>query len=287
MNLRDFSAIARPVDFRYPTNRAITIVVSVVLVGEVIRRLLIGTDLAQSSISGVALSLVVFLTWALCRELDPDQDRSAFIAAGFGLVSALVWGSPSLGVLVWLLLIVRVVNRTTGLRASFLDSLAVLALGFWLSYSTLWVIGVITAVAFFLDGALAPPHKRQFVYGCVAALVAVIAASSGGGIRATSGLWIEGGVISLVLCGAFLPVVLAVSELRSVGDETNELLSTGRVRAGQLIALLVGVTSAVIGGSVGLVLVLPLWSAVLGASVYRVVFHRRAGTGNQTGPSGT
>lgn len=45
MNLRDFSAIARPVDFRYPTNRAITIVVSVVLVGEVIRRLLIGTDL--------------------------------------------------------------------------------------------------------------------------------------------------------------------------------------------------------------------------------------------------
>jgi hypothetical protein len=84
----------------------------------------------------------VFLAWVLCRELDPDHDLSAFVAVGLALGGLFLWGLTRLVVLLWLILILRVVNRTMGLPAGILDSLAVLGLGIWLSFGGNWGYGV-------------------------------------------------------------------------------------------------------------------------------------------------
>ena len=103
MSLRNFSAIARPVDPRFPTNRAIAALTLAVIVGDLIRRLVGGSEWLASTWAAGGIGLSVFLAWALCREIDPDRDLSAFVAAGLALVGGLLWGTPGLAVVFWLL----------------------------------------------------------------------------------------------------------------------------------------------------------------------------------------
>ncbi|MEM8966327.1 MAG: hypothetical protein AAGE93_07905, partial [Bacteroidota bacterium] len=77
MDITRFSGLARPIDPAYPTNRAIIIIVSTVFLGLTIYSLSIGQGLIDSLLVGGHLAVVIFLTWALARELDPDYPLSA------------------------------------------------------------------------------------------------------------------------------------------------------------------------------------------------------------------
>ena len=87
--LRRFSSIGRPVDRRYPTNRAIaSLTLVVAILGFAIRRLT-GTHPLESFLGGITLAIGFFLACAIARELDPDHDFSSFVAAGaFSLLAA-------------------------------------------------------------------------------------------------------------------------------------------------------------------------------------------------------
>ena len=271
MDLRRISAIARPIDLRYPTNRAIAVLMAVVLAGEFFRRVLSGSEWLVAGRLGFGLSMTVFLAWALCRELDPDRDLSAFGAAGLALVGALVWGLPGIGAMFWLLLIVRVVNRTTGLRASLLDSLALLALATWLSFNGLWPCGGITAVAMVLDGSMEPANRRNIGFGVLAATLTIVAGLSGAATWSEFRFALPSVAIAVALSILFVPVIYAAGALSSVADDTKELLGTSRVRAGQMLGLFAGVSVALWAGVEGLLIMLPLWAAVLGASAFLLI----------------
>jgi hypothetical protein len=268
MHLRGISALARPIDLRYPTNRAIAALTMVAIVGEAARQLFTGADWMTSGKLGMGLGLAVFLAWAICREIDPDRDLAAFVAAGFALVGTVIWGLSGFGVLFWLLLIVRVLNRTTGLPATSLDSLGLLFLTVWLCFSGLWPFGAIAAGAFLLDGTMAPRHKRHIVFGIVTFVVAAVAATVGGIALSLSAPSFTSGAAALILCLLFVPVIRSAGNVLSVADDTQQGLISSRVRAGQVFALLVGMTAAFFAGTDGLVLVLPLWAAVVGASAF-------------------
>ena len=117
MKLTDVTTLGRPVDPRYPTNLAVVVLSPVVVVAGTIYRLVSGYALLEGVLWGIGAGLAVFLAWALGRELDPDHDLSAFVGAGLTVFGLLLTGLPSLLVLFWLLLALRVVNRSTGLPA--------------------------------------------------------------------------------------------------------------------------------------------------------------------------
>jgi hypothetical protein len=175
MKLNDFTALARtPIDLSYPTNRAIAVLTTVVTIAGAILRLLRGTTPLESVLWGIAAGLAVFLTWALGRELDPDHDLSAFVGAGLVFIALLLVDAPSLLLILWLLSVLRTVNRTVGLPAKPLDSLWVLGLSAWLTWQGYWMVGLVTAVAFLLDGLLPPPLRRQLLASGLAFLATVI-----------------------------------------------------------------------------------------------------------------
>ncbi|MGD2206109.1 MAG: hypothetical protein PVH17_04955, partial [Anaerolineae bacterium] len=67
-------------------------------------------------------------------------------------------------------------------------------------------------------------------------------------------------------------VVLATSQkLDSVGDETGEPLDPQRVRAAQVLALLTTLLAAWWDGAAGVVALLPVWAAMLGTALYRLL----------------
>jgi hypothetical protein len=74
MRVTDITALGRPIAPSYPTNLAIVVLALVVAIAGAILRLLSGVMPLESDLRGIGAGLVLFLTGALGRELDPDHD---------------------------------------------------------------------------------------------------------------------------------------------------------------------------------------------------------------------
>lgn len=278
MEMRSFTSIGRPIDPNYPTNRAIVLIATLVAIAGTILRLTTGLAFFQSVLWGLSAGLAIFLTWAICRELDPDYDLSAFVAVGWALIGLVFWGLPDARTLFWLLLTVRVVNRTTGLPATVFDSFGVLAFGSWLALTGNWGIGALTAVAFFLDAQLRLGNPRQTLFAILSGVTSVAACALGAPIVA-DGIPLA---LSIALgCSICLwPVFAGSQRMATIADDTGEALDGNRVQSGQILALVAGSEVALWHGTAGLVALMPLWAAVLGAAVYRWVLRFRGHQGS-------
>jgi hypothetical protein len=271
MKLTDITALGRiPIDPSYPTNLAIAALTLVVAIGGAILSLLSGAAPLESALWGIEAGLVLFLTWALGRELDPDHDLSAFVGAGLVLIALLLFESPSLLVIFWLLLVLRMVNRTVGLPAKPLDSLAVLGLGAWLAWQGYWMVGLATAVGFLLDGLLSPPLRHHLLVSGLAFVATLVLSIFHGDIAMESGPTTAVVIAAALMAGLFLIVITTSRESRAVGDATGKPLNPRRVQAAQILALLTALLFAWWAGASGMVALLPLWAAMTGVGLYRL-----------------
>jgi hypothetical protein len=271
MKLTDFTALGRiPIDPSYPTNLAIATLALVVTIAGTIVRLLSGAALLESVLWGIGAGLVLFLTWALGRELDPDHDLSAFVGVGLVLLGFLLPDMPSLLVIFWLLMVLRIVNRTVGLPAKPLDSLGVLGLGAWLTWQGYWMVGLMTAAAFLLDGLLSLPLRYHLFAAVLAFVVTVILSIFHGDMAMETGPTMLVVISTVVMAGLFLVVIITTRQVKAVGDATGQLLNPKRVQAAQVLALLIALLFAWWAGTSGVVIVLPLWAAIVGVGLYRL-----------------
>lgn len=98
--------MVRLFDLRLPSNRFVLIAPVLALVGVAA----FGAGAPAPVPSGIEAGFTVLLSWALARELDPDEPASATVAAFAGLL-ILPTGTPSLGAVTTLLFAIRVVTR--------------------------------------------------------------------------------------------------------------------------------------------------------------------------------
>lgn len=100
---------------------------------------------------GVRAGLAAYLSWALCREIDPDHPVSANLAALAGGALALVLETHA-GVLFVMLLVVKVMVGSSGLSPARWEAGA-LGLGAVVFAGTMngWWAGLAMAAALFLD----------------------------------------------------------------------------------------------------------------------------------------
>jgi hypothetical protein len=177
---------------------------------------------------------------------------------------------PSLLTIVWLLLVLRIVNRSVGLPAKPWDSLGVLGLGAWLTWQGYWMIGFMTATAFLLDGLLSPPLRHHLVVSGLSFVTTVILTIFHGDMAVESGPTMPVVLASVVVAGIFLVVIFTTRRVKAVGDATGKVLNARRVQAAQILALVIALLFAWWYGATGLVTMLPLAAAMIGVSLYRL-----------------
>ena len=118
---------------------------------------------------GVRAGLAAYLSWALCREIDPDHPVSANLAALAGGALALALETHA-GVLFVMLLVVKVLVGGSGLSPAGWEA-AALGLGAVVFAGTLngWWAGMAMAVALFLDTWTYPlaPDSHRWIAGAV------------------------------------------------------------------------------------------------------------------------
>jgi hypothetical protein len=184
--------------------------------------------------------LAVFACWAVARELLPDDQPAAFVSMANGFMVCLAFLTPGLLVLFTTLGLVRVVNRSTGLEARTSDAMIVTLLVIWSIYASQspW-IGAVGAIAFFLDGVLHSPQKKQWLFAliCLGSMIIFMVDHHVPWWRVmvpdTLLEWLA--LLALLL---FALNIILLKKVHSKGDVNDNRLNLERVKAGMSIGVL-------------------------------------------------
>lgn len=264
--------IGRILDPRYPTNLAVMIWMGVVGVAIFAIRLVNGVDLIQAGITGGIALLSVFLAWAMSRELDPENGLSAFVSTLLMTIALFVTDiNFNIIVIFYMLSMLRIVNRSTGLPALLTDSIAMLIFTAFVAYFGSWVYAMIGATAFLLDAILAKPHRIHVVFAGMSIVIMVVTfiiqqAQLTPMFPTTD--YIIGILFTTFI---YIPLVLRSKNVDVNCDITGEPIMPIRVQAGQVLMLLLGYHVAIWQGNAGVLDMLPLWTAIVGISLYPLI----------------
>jgi hypothetical protein len=210
---------------------------------------------------------MLFLCWAISRELDPDHSRSAFVATAAGAL-VLVAGSAPAGASVGVLLALRVVVRSTGKRPGVLDLFAIplLAAAFaWMPRG--WIGGVVMAAALIWDTLLPNPGARRG-HAAVGVTLAVTAAVTL--YRQTLDIaFASSGVVRWVAVGAAVLGFVALKHYvpRSRADRSRNTIDPQRLRAGRVLALGIGLVAFAAFGTDAVPQLVALWASLAGIAI--------------------
>jgi hypothetical protein len=237
--LYQYTSIGRPLDPAYATNKAVLVLLPVAAVAGAIIAWLSGAGLLQAPQQAAVYALILFGSWALARELDPDDNPAAFISMACGMLVVAFVSSPALLIVFVTLGLVRIVNRSTGLAARKTDSVILMTLSIIVIYATESpLFGAVAALAFILDGTLQDPLRRQWLFALVcmgATIVYMVDHDIGPSlVRAPDTLfeW-----LSLLFLLIFALNILLTRKVRSRGDVNDHPLDLNRVRGGMAVGL--------------------------------------------------
>ncbi len=259
------TSLGRPVDPKYPTNKAILLLMPVAAVIAGVATLARGGGMGESTAAALQAFLIAFASWALGRELAPDDNSAGFVGTALAFVSLWWWPAPSLLLLFTALALARVVNRSTGLTARLGDCLIVTALVIWTMVSLQNpLVGVVAALAFILDARLADPNRRQWWLAgiCLTAVVIQVWLTGSASLALTL-LAEPPHVMAAVTLAAFLVVSLRLRSVSSLGDVGGLALTPARVRGGMLVVWLLALQMGVRGPD-AIEATMPLLAAMAG-----------------------
>lgn len=250
-SMYEISSIGRPLDPDYPTNRAVLVLLPLAAV--VAGGLAAASGMDSAGVLGRAAggALAAFGSWALARELAPDDEiAGAFGAMTLGFSVYLVF-EAALVPLFAALFFARHVARTTGLAATGLDSLIVTAIALF----TAWWAGspwpaAAGAAAFALDAVLAPGLARQWLFAgvCAAGGVSLTSAGLAPDVVPVQPDLVPRTAATIIAVGA-IALIAATRDVAARGDATDEPVSAARVRAAQAVALLTALATAASGSA--------------------------------------
>lgn len=123
--------LGRPVDIYYRTNQLILTltVVTITLVSFISNDITIGFKIAG----------IIFLTWAMSRELDPKREYGAFVSVGLVAYNFYIYFQVALDIsfmeILFFMLILRLISTTCGKEPTTFDVGTIIAIASYLSYS--------------------------------------------------------------------------------------------------------------------------------------------------------
>lgn len=237
--IHKYTSIGRPLEPGFPSNKAVLLLMPAGAVIGAIASWMDGGTILEALRQALVFVLVVFGSWALARELDPDDHIAAFISMTAAVLAVLMVDGPGLLIVFATLGLARIVNRSSGLPARMSDSILCAILTLLVMYGTASpFFGVVAALAFILDGSLKDPLRHQWVFGLIClggTIVYMVDHDIGlGPIPAPSTLfeW-----LALLFLLIFALNTLLLKKVWSKGDASGKVLDLNRVRGAMAVGL--------------------------------------------------
>ena len=145
--ISEYLGLGRPIDFdKKPVRIAMMCAVAISVV-VTLWKCSTGMDSGAAVVSALGYALSFLFSYMLALELDPDRQLGGFIGGGLTLVATYFMGEGNILVMLWLLFILRMLNRSSGDRHRLIDNVIMIGSAAWLGLQGLWVFPLLTGAA--------------------------------------------------------------------------------------------------------------------------------------------
>ena len=270
MAVNRISGVGRPLSFKHLTNRAIIIIVTSVFILGTLTKLVMGDSLVVSVVWAFGAAASIFFAWAIARELDPDSNVSALISATLMLAALFFVGLPALLTLFWFLLVIRILNRITGIAPKPLDLAVVIILAVVLSWQELWLYCLMTGLILYINSYMDGEKKKGIILFVIVLSLGITSAFLGNAFSITIEISTEAIAVVTLFTLLYIPVICTRTKLKSLTDITKEPVSVFRMRVTRITVVVVGILVAIIQGYSGFNDLIPLWTSIGGIIIWNI-----------------
>jgi hypothetical protein len=263
--------LGRPLEPRYATNRATLILMGIAFVAGAVQAWLTGGGVLAALAAGALAMLTVFFTWALGRELAPDDNPAAFIGVALSAIAWVALGRPDVLLVATSVGFSRLTARTVGEPCMMRDTVLVVVLATAL---TLWLgktaIGIGAALALALDALLPSPRRLHLPLALVPVTGVVVHLARHGLDRHPLGAWRWAfGALTAVT----MALIVAYPKPQSTCDMQHEPLHLRRLQSGVFVTGVMALWSTLVEPPAAAA---PLWAALAGVALGRLAAVVRA-----------
>jgi hypothetical protein len=272
MNKKNPFTLARNIDPKFFPNLLIIIIVTIAFIAGIVFHFFKGNVISDSLINGVILALITFFTWALTREIYPQGEYAALIAAIFVII-ALFWFEifPIIAIiLMWFTISLRLINQTTGLKATKIDMGIIFVFTLICAYIFSWIFLVFLSIIFLVNYSLT--KDRSDIYFQIPVILAIIV------FLYYQGVYFNQSSLNFeyILFVGFLSIIFVIMmwfnrNIYVICDSSNKKVPPNRIFCAQILAVVFIFSYSVWFGDESIISLIPIWCIIIISIIFSPV----------------
>lgn len=229
-----YFGLARPFNTDDKVTRFVLLATVLAFCAEAAWKLFQNVPTYDACMAGVSVGFSLLFSFMLGMELDPDRKIGGVIGGVLAMVWAFWQGEPNFIVMLLLIFVLRMLNRSSGDRHKILDNVLMLLCAWWLGQDGGWLYPMMLGAAYIIESQL----NNGFFYSLY------LAAFAFGTLWFSNGISKEPAALSIpyiaILAASiilFLPMLRMSVLVEARGDRDGRRLDGKRLRAGNLFFL--------------------------------------------------
>lgn len=262
-----YLGLGRPVDFGQKVNKLAMLATIFICVAVTLWKTSSGMDSGEAVMFSMTSGLGFLLSYMIAQELDPDRQLGGIIGGILTVVGYYFFGAGNFMVLIWLLFILRMLNRSSGDRHRIGDNIIIIGSAVWLGKEGFWVYPLLTGAAYILESQIKGGYFRSLYLAGISLAGLIIAEFS----KEATVLTLEMILLNCAAIIIFLPEVRIAEYTQAKGDKNGKRLIPKRLQATMGFFCMMLVAAIFLHGNEAGKQLLPGSMAALGCGLYLLV----------------
>ena len=262
-----YLGLGRPIDFGEKVNKVAMLTTIFICVAVTLWKTSSGMDSGEAVMFSMTSGLGFLLSYIIALELDPDRQLGGLIGGALTVLGYYFFGAGNITVMLWLLFILRMLNRSSGDRHRIGDNVIIIASAVWLGKEGFWVYPLLTGAAYILESQIKGGYFRSLYLAGISLAGLIIAEFS----KESVVLSMDMIVLNCFAIILFLPEIRIAEYTQAKGDKNGKRLIPKRLQATMGFFCMLLVAAIFLHGNEAGKQLLPGTMAAIGCGLYLLV----------------
>ena len=225
--ISQYLGLGRPIDFDNKITKSAMFFTLMVVIAVTLWRMNGGVEPGPAVVDALEAGLSFLLCYMIALELDPDRQLGGLIGGGLTLIGYEFLGAGNALAPLWMLVTLRMLNRSSGDRHRIGDNIIIIASAVWLGKEGFWVYPILTAGAYIVESQIQGGYFRS-LYLAGISLAGLIVAEFSKQANVLDIIYI--GLLCALLI-LYLPMLRITEYIQAKGDKNGKRLYSKRLMA--------------------------------------------------------
>ena len=262
-----YLGLGRPIDFGEKVNKIAMLATIFICVAVTLWKTSSGMDSGEAVMFSMTSGLGFLLSYIIALELDPDRQLGGLIGGALTVLGYYFFGAGNIAVMLWLLFILRMLNRSSRDRHRIGDNVIIIASAVWLGKEGFWVYPLLTGAAYILESQIKGGYFRSLYLAGISLAGLIIAEFSKESVVLTMDMI----VLNCFAIILFLPEIRIAEYTQAKGDKNGKRLIPKRLQATMGFFCMLLVAAIFLHGNEAGKQLLPGTMAAIGCGSYLLV----------------